>query len=36
VSMARAVRANIESLCRTLQENLPMGRVLLEQAVGLS
>ena len=29
------VRANIESLCRTLQENLPMGRVLLEQAVGL-
>jgi AcrR family transcriptional regulator len=33
--MARAVRANIESLCRTLQENLPMGRVLLEQAVGL-
>jgi AcrR family transcriptional regulator len=36
VSMARAVRANIESLCRTLQENLPMGRVLLEQAVGLN
>jgi AcrR family transcriptional regulator len=36
VKMARAVRANIESLCRTLQENLPMGRVLLEQAVGLN
>jgi AcrR family transcriptional regulator len=34
-TMARAIRANIESLCRTLQENLPMGRVLLEQAVGL-
>ena len=34
-NIARAVRANIESLCRTLQENLPMGRVLLEQAVGL-
>ena len=34
-TMARAIRANIESLCRTLQENLPMGRVLLEQAVGV-
>jgi AcrR family transcriptional regulator len=29
------MRANIESICRTLQDNLPMGRVLLEQAVGL-
>lgn len=29
------VRANIEALCRTLYENLPMARVLLEQAVGL-
>jgi AcrR family transcriptional regulator len=36
VAIARAVRANIETLCRTLQENLPMGRVLLEQAVGLN
>jgi AcrR family transcriptional regulator len=34
-AMARAVRANIESLCSTLQDNLPMGRVLLEQAVGV-
>ena len=34
-TMARAIRANIEALCRTLQENLPMGRVLLEQAVGV-
>lgn len=34
--MAVAVRANIEGLCRRLQENLPMGRVLLEQAVGLN
>ena len=34
-AMARAIRTNVESLCRTLQENLPMGRVLLEQAVGL-
>ena len=34
--MAMAVRANIEGLCRRLQENLPMGRVLLEQAVGLN
>jgi len=33
--IADEVRANIESLCRTLQENLPMGRVILEQAVGL-
>lgn len=29
------VRSNIEALCRTLGENLPMARVLLEQAVGL-
>jgi AcrR family transcriptional regulator len=35
-SIAAAVRANIEALCRTLQENLPMGRVLLEQAVGIN
>jgi AcrR family transcriptional regulator len=35
-AIAAAVRANIESLCRTLQENLPMGRVLLEQAVGIN
>jgi AcrR family transcriptional regulator len=34
-AIARAIRANIESLCRTLQDNLPMGRVLLEQAVGV-
>jgi AcrR family transcriptional regulator len=34
--MAMAVRANIEGLCRRLQENLPMGRVLLEQAVGIN
>jgi AcrR family transcriptional regulator len=34
-AMARAIRSNIESLCSTLQENLPMGRVLLEQAVGV-
>jgi AcrR family transcriptional regulator len=34
-SIATEIRANIESLCRTLQENLAMGRVLLEQAVGL-
>ena len=34
--MVVAVRANIEALCRRLQENLPMGRVLLEQAVGLN
>jgi AcrR family transcriptional regulator len=34
-AIARAIRANIEALCRTLQENLPMGRVLLEQAVGV-
>ena len=34
--MAVAVRANIEGLCRRLQENLPMGRVLLEQAVGIN
>jgi AcrR family transcriptional regulator len=31
-----AVRANLEALCRTLQDNLPMARVLLEQAVGLN
>jgi AcrR family transcriptional regulator len=35
-AIAAAVRANIEALCRTLQENLPMGRVLLEQAVGIN
>jgi AcrR family transcriptional regulator len=35
-TMATEVRANIEALYRTLQENLPMGRVLLEQAVGLN
>jgi AcrR family transcriptional regulator len=34
-AIAAEVRANIEALCRTLQDNLPMGRVLLEQAVGL-
>jgi AcrR family transcriptional regulator len=34
-AIARAIRTNIESLCRTLQDNLPMGRVLLEQAVGV-
>jgi AcrR family transcriptional regulator len=34
--MAMAVRADIEALCRRLQENLPMGRVLLEQAVGIN
>ena len=34
--IAVAVRANIEGLCRRLQENLPMGRVLLEQAVGIN
>ena len=34
--MAVAVRSNIENLCRRLQENLPMGRVLLEQAVGIN
>ena len=34
--IAAAVRANVEALCRTAQENLPMARVLLEQAVGLS
>ena len=35
-AMAAEVRSNIVSLCTTLQENLPMGRVLLEQAVGLN
>jgi AcrR family transcriptional regulator len=35
-AIAVAVRGNIEALCRRLQENLPMGRVLLEQAVGLN
>jgi len=35
-AMTAAVHANIEALYRTLQENLPMGRVLLEQAVGLN
>jgi AcrR family transcriptional regulator len=34
--IAIAIRANIESLCRRLQENLPMGRILLEQAVGVN
>jgi TetR/AcrR family fatty acid metabolism transcriptional regulator len=34
--IAAAVRANVEALCRTLDENLPMARVLLEQAVGLN
>ena len=34
--IAIAIRGNIESLCRRLQENLPMGRILLEQAVGVS
>jgi AcrR family transcriptional regulator len=34
--IAGAVRANLEALCRVLQENLPMARVLLEQAVGLN
>ena len=34
--IAQAIRANIESLCRRLQENLPMGRILLEQAVGVN
>ena len=33
--VAVQLRANIESICRTLQDNLPMARVLLEQAVGL-
>jgi AcrR family transcriptional regulator len=34
--IAVAIRANIESLCRRLQENLPMGRIVLEQAVGVN
>jgi len=34
--IAVAIRANVEGLCRRLQENLPMGRVLLEQAVGIN
>jgi AcrR family transcriptional regulator len=34
--IAIAIRANIESLCRRLQENLPMGRIVLEQAVGVN
>jgi AcrR family transcriptional regulator len=34
--IAIAIRANIESLCRRVQENLPMGRILLEQAVGVN
>ena len=34
--IAIAIRANIESLCRRLQDNLPMGRILLEQAVGVN
>jgi len=34
-AMAVALRANVQALCQTLQENLPMARVLLEQAVGL-
>jgi AcrR family transcriptional regulator len=35
-TMAAEVRANIAALCAALEENLPMGRVLLEQAVGLN
>jgi AcrR family transcriptional regulator len=35
-AIAVAIRGNIESLCRRLQENLPMGRILLEQAVGVN
>jgi AcrR family transcriptional regulator len=35
-AMTAEVRANIAALCTALQENLPMGRVLLEQAVGLN
>ena len=35
-AIAGEVRTNIEALYRALQENLPMGRVLLEQAVGLN
>ncbi|HVV16965.1 MAG TPA: TetR/AcrR family transcriptional regulator [Polyangia bacterium] len=34
--IAIAIRGNIESLCRRLQDNLPMGRILLEQAVGVN
>ncbi len=34
--IAMAIRANIEALCRRLQENLPIGRILLEQAVGVN
>lgn len=34
--IAMAIRANIEALCRRLQDNLPMGRILLEQAVGVN
>jgi len=33
-AVAAEIRGNIEGLCRTLQENLSIGRVLLEQAVG--
>jgi AcrR family transcriptional regulator len=35
-AMAAEVRANIAALCAALEDNLPMGRVLLEQAVGLN
>lgn len=34
--IAIAIRGNIESLCQRLQDNLPMGRILLEQAVGVN
>ncbi|HVV17674.1 MAG TPA: TetR/AcrR family transcriptional regulator [Polyangia bacterium] len=34
--IAIAIRGNIEALCRRLQDNLPMGRILLEQAVGVN
>jgi AcrR family transcriptional regulator len=35
-AMAAEVRANVAALCTALEDNLPMGRVLLEQAVGLN
>jgi AcrR family transcriptional regulator len=35
-AMAAEVRANLVALCTALQDNLPMGRVILEQAVGLN
>ena len=34
-SVAVQMRGNIESICRTLLDNLPLGRILLEQAVAL-